>query len=296
MSNFLVEVVVQETDLSDPVSAVFFGVAIFEIIICLILMVAFIKYFDEPIIRRSTPWITVMILFGVTCLATTQMIFSITTTDATCTISSILYHLGMSILLTGLAVRNYRIYIIFSNKKARSVNISESKLLLVMALITGTYMLFIIVIFCIFGFKANVVQSSQSIYYKYLDCGVPNSTMDTIFTIFTQVFIGIMILINLLLAWLTRKVKADFRETNPLVAISVIIGAAYIIFIPLGATLKNQVNSESFKYAINVELLTIIIIGSLVILFIPKIVQIQKKKRKDKQRQSRVLNNDRISS
>ena len=220
-----------------------------------------------------------LILLAVLFLATSEMFFSIGKSDTICTISSLLYHSGMCILLTGLCVKNFRIYRIFSNKQATAINISENRLILVMAVITGIYMIGIIVPFCIFGFKALVIQSSESIFYRYVNCQFDNEVMNAIFQFYTQLIICALILINLILAWLTRKVKADFRETNPLVAISIIILTTFIIFIPLGLTFSQQVNSETSKFIIDAEMLTIITVSALVLLFIPKIFQIRKKSR-----------------
>ena len=280
LKDFFVAIQVQNTGITDAIGAVFFGVGLFEIILCLLLIIAFIIYFNDPNIRRSAPRITMLILLGVLFLATSEMLYSIGKSDAICTISSLLYHAGMSILLTGLCVKNFRIYRIFSNKQATAINISENRLILVMVVLTGVYMLAIIVPFCIFGFKALVIQSTQSIYYRYVNCQFDNEIMNAVFQFYTQIFICILILINLILAWLTRKVKADFRETNPLVAISIIILATYVIFIPLGLTFTQQVNSETLKFVINEELLTIIAVSALVILFIPKIIKIRRNSRR----------------
>ena len=71
----------------------------------------------------------------------------------------------------------------------------------------------------------------------------------------------------MILAWLTRKVQAEYRESKGLAAFSTIISASLIIFVPLNYTLGNETNSQILRYVITVEFLTVTFISIIALLF-----------------------------
>lgn len=281
------EITTQNPDLSYAVVDVFFGIAILEMIICTILIILYLINFNDPIIKRSAPIVTFLILIGIKFMALSQLIFSLKKSHAICTLTVFTFHIGIILVITGLLVRSYRVYKIFSNKDALPVLMPESKLLWAMGLFSGIYILIIVVFVCVFGYDALTKTSSYSIYYKYIECAIPDSPWDTIFIFLLQIPILLLLVINLVLAWLTRKVRTEYRDTNSLASIVCILFASYVLFIPLGLTFNDKIDCAIMRYVIHVEFITIVIVSALGILFVPKMYVIYMKKKKNRRLEHR---------
>lgn len=132
------------------------------------------------------------------------------------------------------------------------------------------YIAIMTVFVAVFGFKAVVLKSSENIYYHYVQCVIPNSTWDTLFTYYTRLYTFIFLLVGAVFAWLTRNVRSDYRESRTWTAFTCII----LALVPLEATFGDKTDSQIFRYAINMELYLIIIVSALTLLFFPKIYEI----------------------
>lgn len=236
---------------------------------------------DHSHIRRNSYLVSLVILLGVILSVMGLFFLSFSRTDAFCWITFYLLRTGLVFITTGLFAKNYRIYKIFSNQGASAVNLSEEKLLLWIGAFTVIYLSFPTVIFLTVGYDAVTLQSKSNIYYKYVQCRISNNTWDDICQLIIDIVLLIIIIASIILAWLTRSVSKEYRESQPLAAFSVILLAISIVLIPLGMTLKDETNSELFRYVINAEFDTVIIFSALGLLFIPKVFAILKGKSRD---------------
>lgn len=280
------EIVPQNIDLSYAVADVFFGIAIAEVILSLLILVFYIVHRNNSHIRKSSFPISLAMLIGVIICAVGQITFSLGATDALCIVTLYLYRTGIMLIASGLLVKNYRIYRIFGNKTASAINISETRLLLAMLLITLAYMMMITIMIAIDGFGAELKYGSDNIYYQYINCSSTSEAWNIIFNIALIVGFAFVLIPSIVFAWLTRNVHSDFRETSALSAFAIVIVGAFIIYFSLGYTYSNETDSELFRYIITAEFITIIAISALILLFIPKVYVIICQKRKLKRRQS----------
>jgi hypothetical protein len=259
---------------------VFFGIAIFEVVVCLILLVFLIYHRNNRCIRQTAFLITLTMLFGVIGLALVQIFLSFGATNAWCTINIYLFRISMNLVLMSLLVKNYRIYKIFTNKKAAAVSLSESRLLIYIGLSVVFYVIFLTVFVVALGFEAVLKKSSTNMFYQYIQCAIPNQTWNYIFKISLEIFLILQVFASLVLAWLTRNVQTEYRESRRLFAISTIIFVALIIFVPLSYTLKDSTDLQILRYVINVELLTVAIVSIVALLFAPIVFAVYADKRK----------------
>ena len=276
-----VEIIPQNLDLSYAIVDVFFGVSILEFIICLLLFYFFITHRNHSHIRRNSYLVSLVILVGVTSSVIGLFFQSFARTDALCWITFYFLRAGLVFVTTGLFAKNYRIYTIFSNRGASAVNLSEEKLLIWIGTFSVIYLSFPTVIFLTVGYDAVTLQSTSNIYYKYVQCRIPNNTWDDICQFTIDIVLLIIIFASIILAWLTRSVSKEYRESHPLAAFSVIILAISLVLIPLGKTLDDETDSELFRYVISAEFNTVIIFSALGLLFIPKVFTILKGKSRD---------------
>ena len=281
----------QNADLSYAVVDVFFGLSIVYLIIASYMLFFFIYYRNHREIRKGAPIITLVMLIGVAGIAFTQLILSLGKYDGTCPLFLYFYWLSLVLLLTGLLGKNYRIYKIFSNKSASALVITEGKLLLFVGIVFFVYAIIITIIVAVLGFEAVLKQSTKDEYYQYIECAIPNTTWNKIFEIVFQLSQLVPLVASLILAWLTRKIRAEYAESRELAAFSIIVFFALIIFLPLIFTLTDESQSEVLGYVIYVEILSITIISAFCLLFAPKMYAFYKYNKKIERRRREISMN-----
>lgn len=266
--------------MSYAVVDVFFGLSIIEILGCIALFVFFIKHRNHLEIKKCAPIITLCMLAGVLGLTVSELILSFGLSDAFCTMNLYIFRVSVVTLLTCLIAKNYRIYKIFSNKKATAIYITESRLLLYIGCFLLFWIIFLTIFVAIWGYDAVLKQSSKNEYYQWIECAIPNDTVNNIFKYFLEFALVILIIISLILAYITRRVKAEYSESRALMAVSIVLAALMIIFIPLAYSLTDESDTALLQYIVKVELLTISIGAALGILFIPKVYSVLKHKQR----------------
>lgn len=272
-------IVPQNPDLSYAIVDVFFGVAIFEIILSIFLIIFFVYHFNHRVIRQSAPLTTLAMLFGVLGMAISLLITSFGKTDAICTIILYTFRISFYVVLAGLSLKNFRIYKIFSNKSANALNITEYRLLTYLGLSALLYTVYITIFVAVFGYDAVLKQSSKDLFYQYIRCAIPNKFWEIFFQITIELLFVILILVSLCLSWLTRKVTSQYSESHALAAFSITITASFIIFVPLNFTLSDDVDSQILKYTVMAEFITIASFSAFGFLFFPKVYGVIKNKR-----------------
>lgn len=260
--------------------AVFFGLAIIYLLIAAYMLVFFIYYRNHREIRKGAPVITLVMLIGVTGMSIALLILCLGQTDATCPIVLYFYRLSLVLLFVGLLVKNYRLYKIFSNKTANALVITEARLISFIGIVFLVFVVVLTLIVAVLGYKAVVKQSSKDEYYHYVQCAVPNKTWNDIVRISLQVVQAIPLIASLILAWLTRGIKAEYTESRELAAFATTVVAAMIIFLPLDFTLTDESQSEILRYVLYVEFLSITIIAAFSLLFAPKMYAVYKQNKK----------------
>lgn len=289
--NFHLEIVPQNPGINYAALAVFFGISIVEVILCFIVIAVHLIYFNHPVIRRNSPYVTLCIISGLTMLALGELIFCLEKTNGTCSVAMYFYRIGFLVTVMGLLVKNFRIYWIFSNRKATAVYIPEWKLILVIAVVTLIDFIFITVLVAIYGFYAVLHQSKYDKYYYYYMCGFQKKGVEDLFKYVIQITQTILVICNLILAWMTRKVNSNYGESRSLAAFSLIIFAAVVVFVPLSLLMADGVDAAVLINVTEVEFLTLIICSALTLLFFPKFYYIYKSETKKKGQSQRIQTN-----
>jgi len=267
------------------VAVVAFALAIAEMVVCAVLLVIFGLNMNKRVMRQSGAWLNILMLSATFILALSQLLLCFGRTDALCTIDLYFFRFGLSLLLCGLVFKNYRIYRIFCNKTATPLSITETSLTLKIFILIGAYMLFITVFVAVFGYDAIVVQSTKNRFYYYVICKIPSRAWDVIFQVLLELFILFLIVISLILAWLTRNAGAEYRESTVLATFSGVVAISFVIFFSLARTLSDDSDAQIFRFVIQVEFLSLIVLAAIVLLFLPKVVLLYK----DNVRQSRSI-------
>ncbi|KAM9971299.1 hypothetical protein ACTFIW_011276 [Dictyostelium discoideum] len=113
---------------SNSIKISILSVSIFCIFICVLGMIFITVLRNARILKSSSPSFLLLILFGCIVIFTGCILFSQSATDKTCQGRVWLLSIGYTIFLGSLLVKNWRVWLLFDNKKLRKRSITNWKL------------------------------------------------------------------------------------------------------------------------------------------------------------------------
>lgn len=209
-------------------------------------------------------------IFGV-LMALTGMIFScLASSTAICILEYMFLYGGLSLLISGMVAKTYRIYRIFSNRKAIALVIKDWKLIVFMLLVMG-YFLLLIGLSIIAGFGSYTFQSPSNPYYFFTSCNFASGTWRLIFRILLALSLLALIIVAVVLGVLNRNVPSSFGNARAIYISSVVVIIVYIIFESLYHITGSSTDSETIKFVIRLEMSVINTLTVLFVFFLPTI-------------------------
>lgn len=141
------EIVPQLPNLTYSYVVVFFALMIAEIVLALAVGGWLILRWNHKLLRRSSPLFLLLIIVGILLVLTAGIIMSAGLSSSTMCILYVFFLVtGMTLILANLLVKNWRIYKIFSNRRADAVQLSDLQLLA----ITGILLILVLIqFFCL---------------------------------------------------------------------------------------------------------------------------------------------------
>lgn len=256
----------QNPDLQYAAITVFFGILCFIVVKIIIAAIILYKWRDHKLIRRNTPTISFVVLFGLFLVSVSGIIISTGVYDATCYLYIYMFYIGEGILLGGIIAKQYRIYKIFSNRSAVAVEIPDYKLFLIIFCIT-LYFILLCCLSIIGDLHAAIRKSNTNQFYLFVRCVYKNETWTKFMAIFAPVSVTILRLFACVMAWFTWRVNNYYSEAKPVVAVVVIYICLNISFTPLIESLKDGTDSAVIKACLTLILIVITVASTLVLLF-----------------------------
>lgn len=239
------------------------------IILLIFIFIAAITLFvlrNHTLIRRNTPSISFVVIFGLFLFCISGIFLSLGIYDITCYLNVFLYNVEVGILLGGIIAKEYRVYRIFSNKSATAIEISDLKLFLIVFLIALYF--FLIACLTIFGdLQAEIQVSASDRFYLFVKCTLKTKTISTLFSILTNCSLFLFRIVAVILAWLTRRVDNVYSESRQVGVLVTILICVILIFTPIFESLKNGTGSAIYKSCILFIAITITIAATLILLF-----------------------------
>ncbi|EAL71534.1 G-protein-coupled receptor family 3 protein 14 [Dictyostelium discoideum AX4] len=113
---------------SNSIKISILSVSIFCIFICVLGMIFITVLRNARILKSSSPSFLLLILFGCIVIFTGCILFSQPATDKTCQGRVWLLSIGYTIFLGSLLIKNWRVWLLFDNKKLRKRSITNWKL------------------------------------------------------------------------------------------------------------------------------------------------------------------------
>lgn len=157
----------------------------------------------------------------------------------------------MTLILANLLVKNWRIYKIFSNRRADAVQLSDLQLLA----ITGMLLILILIQFFVYSFAGGTIaltrlQGKDNPFYVFDLCESPTAWFQTFQIIAYYVFFFVLAAITGVLGFLTRSAHAGYSESRNMAMIIYIYLCIAIIFIPLYYVQGLSTNSQDTRFVI----------------------------------------------
>lgn len=245
------EVSVDNPTFDDAIVTVFFAFDILALLVSFSIKICFIYFRNDRIIRKSSPWISFMILLGIDLVLIGFIFYGMTYTTTTCFLFAWLLTIGCGLCLASIFLKSYRIFKIFKNAEATAVSISDKDLFY----FTGAVIAIELILLSIYSFVSGilgpeVIQSSSDIYYKYRICLVPSDAIQICFTILIYSFNALILFSVALLAFLTRKIDNSYSEARSIAYAVYCTILFQVIFLPLVYTASNSTGSAITRYAV----------------------------------------------
>lgn len=275
------EIVPQLPTLSDAYAAVFFGVFIAILLLDLAVATWVILNWSDKTLRRSSPLFLLLINVGIASILVAGIIMAIGLSDsAMCILYVFFLVTGLTLVIASLLCKNWRIYRIFSNSRADSVNISDIQLVGFTAfLLALTWIQFFV-----FSFAGGIItltrmQGKNNPFYVFDLCESPTAWFQTFQIIFYYTYCGLLFLLTAIVGLWTRSVNKHYNESSAIAVIIYIYVCIAIIFIPLYYVQGASTDSQTTRFIIVSIAITILMLSTLLILFFAKILQVSKNHR-----------------
>lgn len=248
-------------------------------ILCIDLaLMAWLAYrWNNVSLRKSSPLFLSLIALGVALVLIAGIIMSIGLTgSAMCILYVFFLVTGMTLIMSNLMAKNWRIYKIFSNVRADAVSLSDFKLLSFSAI----FLILIWIQFFIYSFAGGTItltrlQGTGNPFYVFDICESPTAWLQTFQIIMYFAFFFLLLLGTAILGFLTRKSSSAYSESKDIAKIIYIYLCMAIIFIPLYYVQGESTNSQDTRYVIVAINILILMLATLLILFIPKIIRVE---------------------
>lgn len=243
---FPLALVPQNPDLSYAVVDVFFGILIGLIFFTFLAFFLIFKLRNHVIIRRNTPNISLIVLFGLLLVELSGLVTCFGVYDWTCVSYLFFFIIGMALILGGIISKEFRIYRIFSNRTAAAIELKDYELFLLIAGIT-LYFTIIASVIVFTGFDAQLLQSSSNRFYLFYKCSFGSSFENIFFSALLEISFFVFRIVAVYLAWLTRKVASSYSESRSVFVVVTVYLCLDLIFVPLIQSLKDGTDSAVIR-------------------------------------------------
>jgi hypothetical protein len=181
---------------------------------------------------------------------------------------------GMTLIISSLMAKNWRIYRIFNNPNASALKISDWYIVacpLVLSLVS----LALIFLYSFAGgtLELRKFEGNQNVFYAFELCTSPTQWFQNFMLIMFYVYFFILLAFTASLALLTRHAHNSFRESKTIAVIIYIYFCMGIIFIPLYYVQGQSTDSQTTRYVIEAINITILMLATKAIIFVPEVIE-----------------------
>ena len=205
--------------LTSGIAAFASAMCILGIILCMTVAGAVIHNRHHPVIRSASPPFLFMSVAGVLVLFASGFLLVSTASSTICSAFSWTVMAGLQLTFAPLFAKTWRIYRIFGRKKLSVVQISNSKLMMLVLAVFAVDAI-LVAIWQGMGPLTPIVttidttnSAGKLVINQYTQCGVASGNATTLFTIIC-VEKGVLFVFGALMAFTTRRVSSTFNESQ----------------------------------------------------------------------------------
>ena len=245
----------------------------------------------HPILRRKSPLFLSFILLGVILILIAGILLAIGLKDSTlCILHAFALVWGLTLIVSSLMAKNWRIYRIFNNPKALALYISD-RYIIAFPAVMSLVSLGLLFTYAFAGGTLNLEQfvADQNSFYVFELCASPASWSQVFMVIFFYAYFLTLFAFTASLAMLTRHAHNSFRESKTIASIIYMYFCMGIIFIPLYYVQGQSTDSQATRFVIQSLNICILMIATKAVIFIPELVAVNRYNRR--QERGRVQRN-----
>jgi hypothetical protein len=271
-----VDIVADNTSISNSaLVAVGFAIDLALMVLTVAVMIFVLAKAEHPTIRKSSPVFCLLILLGIFFIELSFMFYSFTLTDAICSLDDWFLVTGVGLVIANLLAKSYRIYVIFNNRSAQAVSISDWTLFAFTGVILLiTWLMMILYVTLGGGLEAQTIQSSSDRFYRYVICQVPNSTFQTLFLIAFYVFFVLLFVAAAISAFVNRNISSAYSESAAVAMVVYLWISLAILYAPIYYVQGGSTDSNQVRYALRFIATILACLLTLIFLFYPKIQKV----------------------
>lgn len=236
----------------------------------------------DKVVKRSSPVFVLLIGSGIVFVLIGGILLTVgLTSSAMCILYVFFLILGLTLIISSLMAKTWRIHKIFNNTDASALHISDRKLLLFPATMMTLSLIFCI-IYC-FATGPLILDrqyGEDNPFYVFDLCSASTSWFQTFAIIFFYSYFFILFAITATLAFLTRHAHAHYRESKSIAMIIYIYLCMGIIYIPLYYVQGDSTDSQNTRLAITCINIGILMLATLFITFLPPILNFRRKQQR----------------
>lgn len=223
-----------------------------------------------------------LITFGVMQVLISNILLSLgLDSSAMCILTNFFLLSGVAFIVANILAKNYRVYRIFSNVKAKALTINDSSLFVFTVVIVGiTWIMWAVTSFADGPIKIVIGSGADNPYYVYGLCRVASQWFQDFQIIFWYVYFISLFLLAGFLGFLTRNVNHIFNESTNVTVVAFAYISFAIIFAPLYYIQSNTTNSNNTRVAIQALSVCILSAVTMALLHLPTLWKFYKIKRK----------------
>lgn len=212
------------------------------ILLAILALIFFSIFYRSRVVRRTNLLWLWIILGGIILILSSCIVWTFKQTTFTCTLKTIFFFLGISLLTACVVIKVQRIFRVLTNAGSVSMVLGTWELLLVLGLVMIVPL--VIMLYYILGGgeapQAVITQSNVDNTYLFIAC-VPadQSTKNT----FRDIFMGyviFLIILSAILLLISRKMQTAYSEAEYLFLICLDIIILSAIMIPLYFTVGQR--------------------------------------------------------
>jgi len=220
-----------------PAARALMAVASLTILLKLLVLFGLVRKRHEREVRRTQPLLSAMLVVGTILLDATAFMLLGPASTPSCSIRPVWISMTVTLSLGPITMKAYRIFRIFGMAKKGGAVLSEGHLVcrLMGLLVVNAAILMLTLITSPIHPASHMVLEQEVVYFDRTVCDIEATRF---VALIEGVFVGLLCLFTLTMAWATRGVFSEFNESKP--TVQAVATVALVAVLALGTNFASD--------------------------------------------------------